>query len=116
MKKKFGDRLLEIRTAKGLTQADFAELVCIPFRTYQQLEYNQNGPKLDTFLTICEGLEMTPNQVLEIDPPPIDQNRIIKGIIWFLEAYLRASKSRQNQAMEILQGGQETQADSKAKA
>lgn len=116
MEKKFGDRLLEIRTAKGMTQAEFAELLGMPFRTYQQLEYNKNKPMLDTFMLVCKGLELTPNQVLEVDPLPQDEKQSLTVMIEFLQAFIKASKYRRKQALEILEGGADTLQKPKVKA
>lgn len=53
-----GQKILEIRKSKGLTQEELAELSSINLRTIQRIENNENEPRGKTLKLICKSLEI----------------------------------------------------------
>ncbi len=58
MKNSIGDKILEIRKSKGLTQEELAELSKVNLRTIQRIENNENEPRGNTLNLICAVLEI----------------------------------------------------------
>lgn len=58
MKNSIGNKILEIRKSKGLTQEELAELSKVNLRTIQRIENNENEPRGNTLNLICDVLEM----------------------------------------------------------
>jgi transcriptional regulator with XRE-family HTH domain len=54
----FGERLKQIRTEKGLTQPQFAQLAGIEQSYLSKLENDKSVPSADMFSTILSGLDM----------------------------------------------------------
>lgn len=72
MEKKIGDKLLEIRNRRNLTQQQMADLTDISLRYYQALEYSENEPSATFVKKICLGLKIDPNELLfDKVPTPI---------------------------------------------
>ncbi len=61
----FGERLKQIRTAKGLTQPQFAQLAGIEQSYLSKLENDKSVPSAEMFSSILGGLEMDPASFLE---------------------------------------------------
>lgn len=59
-----GDRLKELRLAKGLKQAELGKLVNITKVSICGYEKSNRTPNLETLLDICEVLETSPNYLL----------------------------------------------------
>ena len=59
-----GNNLYKIRKSKGLTQAEVAEKAELSDRTYADIERGSTNMRIETFLKICEALNITPNDVL----------------------------------------------------
>ena len=59
-----GNRLYEYRKRKHLTQAQLAEKAGLSDRAYAEIERGNANMRLETFLKICESLEITPNDIL----------------------------------------------------
>jgi transcriptional regulator with XRE-family HTH domain len=53
-----GNKILELRKAKGLTQEELAELSKVNLRTIQRIENSENEPRGKTLSLICEVLEI----------------------------------------------------------
>lgn len=65
-----GNKLLEIRKSKGLTQSEVAELSGLSDRAYSGIERGTANMRIETLLGICSALNITPNDILvkkEID-------------------------------------------------
>lgn len=58
MKDSIGNKILEIRKLKGLTQEELAELSKVNLRTIQRIENNENEPRGNTLNLICNVLEI----------------------------------------------------------
>lgn len=54
----FGERLKQVRTAKGLTQPQFAQMAGIEQSYLSKLENDKSVPSADMFATILAGLEL----------------------------------------------------------
>jgi transcriptional regulator with XRE-family HTH domain len=58
----FGERLKQIRTEKGLTQPQFAQLAGIEQSYLSKLENDKSVPSAEMFTTILSGLGMLDEQ------------------------------------------------------
>lgn len=95
-----GQKILELRKAKGLTQEELVELCNINVRTIQRIEAGEVTPRSYTIKSILEVLgydfkEIQPSmeENLEISPEMIEKASFLKtaffvGIIYFLLAFL----------------------------
>lgn len=66
-----GNRLQHFRKRAGLTQAEVAEKAGISDRTYADIERGTVNMRLQTFLSVCATLHITPDEVLtkrELEP------------------------------------------------
>ncbi|MFD0990976.1 helix-turn-helix domain-containing protein [Mariniflexile jejuense] len=87
MKNSIGNKILEIRKSKGLTQEELAELSKVNLRTIQRIENNKNEPRGNTLNLICDVLEIDSNYLIN----KIEQNKgefigslIVNGIFLVL--------------------------------
>ena len=62
-----GNKLYNVRKSKGLTQAEVAERAELSDRTYADIERGSTNMRIETLLKICEGLNITPNDILVVD-------------------------------------------------
>ena len=82
-----GNKILEIRKSKGLTQEALAELSKVNLRTIQRIENNENEPRGTTLNLICDVLEIDSDCLTN----KMEQNKgksisslIVNGIYLFL--------------------------------
>lgn len=59
--RQIGNRFLEFRKQRGLTQAEVAELANISDRTYADIERGGTNLRTVTLVAICSALKVTPN-------------------------------------------------------
>ena len=59
-----GENLYKVRKAKGLTQAEVAEMAELSDRTYADIERGSVTMRVDSLLKICTALRITPDEVL----------------------------------------------------
>lgn len=64
-----GDRLYDLRTKKLLSRAEVAEKAELSDRTYADIERGHVNMRLETLLKICKALNITPNDILTVEPP-----------------------------------------------
>lgn len=62
-----GNRLLAIRKRSGLTQVEMAEKAGISNRAYADIERGSANMRLETLLSICKALHITPDEILTDD-------------------------------------------------
>jgi len=53
-----GEKILEIRKQKGLTQEELADRAKINLRTVQRIEKNETEPRGNTLKMLCNVLEL----------------------------------------------------------
>ena len=77
-----GNKLLAFRKQKGLTQAEVAELAEISDRTYADIERGTTNMRMETLVSICKALNITPNQLLfeQDNSSIIEQEKILKKL------------------------------------
>lgn len=77
-----GNKLLTFRKQKGLTQAEVAELAEISDRTYADIERGSANMRMETLVSICKALNITPNQILIDDDNSlmIEQEKLFKQL------------------------------------
>lgn len=77
-----GNKLLTFRKQKGLTQAEVAELAEISDRTYADIERGSTNMRMETLVSICKSLNITPNQILIDDDNSlmIEQEKLFKQL------------------------------------
>lgn len=59
-----GRRIQEARIAKGLTQAELAQICDVSPKHVSALENGGRSPKLETFILIANALQCDPNRLL----------------------------------------------------
>ena len=62
--RKIGNNLLRIRKKQGLTQSAVAELASLSERTYADIERGTVNMRIETALSICQALHVTPDEIL----------------------------------------------------
>ena len=62
-----GNKLLDIRKKKVLTQAEVAEKSGLSDRTYADIERGSVNMRTETILRICKALHITPDEILTED-------------------------------------------------
>lgn len=70
-----GNKLLEIRKKRGLTQVELAEMAGLADRTYADIERGSANMRVETALHICEALQITPNEILTAENRSLDMKR-----------------------------------------
>lgn len=77
-----GNKLLAFRKQKGLTQAEVAELAEISDRTYADIERGSTNMRMETLVSICKALNITPNQILIDDDNSlmVEQEKLFKQL------------------------------------
>jgi transcriptional regulator with XRE-family HTH domain len=69
----FGERLKELRSAKHITQKDFAKVVGINERSYQNYEINTSTPNYKTLLFLADYFNVSLDYLTgRSDNPKID--------------------------------------------
>lgn len=68
--KGFGERLLELRRAVGLTQKQVADELGIHSVTYLHYEKDQREPPLDTVVRIAAFYDVTTDYLLGVEHSP----------------------------------------------
>lgn len=67
-----GNKLLTYRKQKGFTQAEVAEIAEISDRTYADIERGSTNMRMETLVSICKALNITPNELLIDDENLLD--------------------------------------------
>ena len=70
-----GNKLLEIRKKRGLTQVELAEMAGLADRTYADIERGNANMRVETALRICEALQITPNEIMTAENRSLDMKR-----------------------------------------
>ena len=65
-----GNKLLDIRKKKGMTQSEVAEKAGLSDRAYADIERGTANMKVETVLRLCQSLNITPNDILIDDETP----------------------------------------------
>lgn len=58
-------RLWQIREEKGLTRKEIAAKIFMSPENYQAIEYERSRLSLETYLSICKALEISPMELLK---------------------------------------------------
>jgi transcriptional regulator with XRE-family HTH domain len=68
----FPENLRRLRTRAGLTQAQVADKINVPYRTYQNWELGSREPAIAALKTIAKALGVSFDELLENGPatPP----------------------------------------------
>lgn len=92
----FAFKLREIRAILGLTQHQMSLKLGVPHKLYGHYEAELSSPNLSTFLKICEALNTSADQLLELQPlvypRPVDI---------FTERLFRAMRKREVDLYEV---------------
>lgn len=59
-----GQKIIELRKSKGLTQEELAEKAKVNLRTIQRIEKEENKPSGNTLKLICEALDTLPEKIV----------------------------------------------------
>lgn len=60
-----GNKIKEVRTKKGISQDELAELTNINLRTIQRIESNESKPRAKTLSLICDALGINITEITE---------------------------------------------------
>ena len=83
MKTKFGNKIIEARLSKNLTQENLAEITNISIRTIQRIEKNETTPRKSTIKVLNEKLNLNLSEEnLEINK--LNVLSILKKVIYFI--------------------------------
>ncbi len=74
---KIGSRIREIRTKKGMSQAELAEAASISLPHISDIELGKTKMQLSTFIRVCEALQVSSDSLLRADVPEV--NSIYQG-------------------------------------
>ena len=77
-----GQKLFFVRKKRGLTQVELAELAGLSDRAYADIERGETNMRIETFLRICNVLQVTPDQILtrEGEAPKYDFTELMKEL------------------------------------
>ena len=64
---KLGQRLLNLRKSKQLSQEEVAEILNVSRQTVSKWETDQSTPDFDKIIPICELYGITPNELLSVE-------------------------------------------------
>lgn len=67
-----GARVRERRRVLGMTQADLGRALGVSYQQVHKFETGKNRLAAAQLVTVGQILAVTPNQLLGIDPPPVD--------------------------------------------
>jgi len=81
MKYKIGGRLRKYREAQGLNQKEFAEKIGVGHGRVSNWEQGINRPDVDLLAKICEVLNVSPSELLDIRLSPDDLNVHERAVI-----------------------------------
>ena len=59
--------LLQLRTARNVTQKKVASSIGITYQSYQAYEIGVASPRLEHFIQLCSFFDVTPNEMLGIE-------------------------------------------------
>lgn len=65
MNKELGDKIIEVRNTRGMSQQELADKAVVSLRTIQRIEKNQNHPTGHTLRQICEALDVPVEGLLD---------------------------------------------------
>lgn len=66
-----GNKLYQTRKRMGLTQAEVAEAADLSDRAYANIERGTANLRIETFLQICNALQVTPDEILTEENPTL---------------------------------------------
>jgi len=69
LKQQFGQRLAELRRAKGMSQEDLAFLLDVSVETVSHIERGIHGPRFDLLEDISRTLGVTPRDLFDFRQP-----------------------------------------------
>ena len=80
-----GERIREIRAAKGMSQAELAEKANLSLPVISTIENAKSKTWLITFAKVAEALEVSPNDILRLNTPsssasfPAEITKLLEG-------------------------------------
>ena len=79
--RQIGNKLYDIRKRKGLSRMEVAEYAGLSDRTYADIERGSVNMRLQTLLSICQALSITPDEVLtECSPMIPDRDSLLERL------------------------------------
>lgn len=74
---KLGEKLLNLRKVKQLSQEDVAYKLDVTRQTVSKWEMDQSIPDLDKIVPLCELYGITPNELLSVDTPEKSDTSVV---------------------------------------
>lgn len=93
-----GDKLYSIRKNRGLTQLEVAERANLSDRGYADIERGTVNMRIETFLQICDALNVSPNDVLTKD----NSDETIYDIATISQLLNKCSSTERKTALHLL--------------
>ena len=100
IKKLFGKKLKYLRTEKGFTQEQFAELIDMSSRALSAIECGQNFVTANSIEKICSALKTTPKNLFDFDYQTTNKKEIKKDLIQIINK----NEKHLNTIYNIVQG------------
>ncbi len=100
--KKIGALLKELRTEKGLTQEQFAEIVNVSNRTVSRWENGNNMPDLDILIQISDYYEIDLRELLDGERKSEKMNREMEETVLKAVDYTNSETERYTKRVQLL--------------
>ena len=94
-----GKKLLEYRKKAGLTQSEVAEAAGLSDRTYADIERGKSNMRILTALSICDVLNITPNDFLLTED---NEQKTVLDSYLILKKLATCSNNERQTAFELL--------------
>lgn len=99
MKYNIGNRIRKYREAKGISQIQLADLIGVSNSRISNWEQGLNRPDADILASLCQALEVSPSELLDVRLSTDELNDHERKVI---KAY--RTKTELQQAVDILLG------------
>lgn len=100
--KKIGALLKELRTEKGLTQEQFAEIVNVSNRTVSRWENGNNMPDLDILIQISDYYEIDLRELLDGERKSEKMNKEMEETVLKAADYTNSETERYTKRVRLL--------------
>ena len=95
-----GEQIRKERKAQNLSQECLAELADTPQNNISRTELGSHAPKIDSFISICEALSVSPNQLL---PERLSANDRVSGDAFHIGYRLeRLDSKKKKEALQAI--------------
>ena len=90
--KKIGSFLKELRKEKGITQEQFAEILCVSGRTVSRWETGNNMPDISLLINIAEYFDISIPEIINGERKSENMNEEVREVAETMSDYANAEK------------------------